>query len=132
MKVNRASTKRPAPKAALARPGYRRANPGVPRRLLKRSQRQRLIDAMVELSAQRGYNAVSVTELCSHAGVSPVTFYQYFEGKEPCFLAAYAACSEQVFGRMRSLAAEGPDLWQAAPVALGELLRSLQSDPEAG
>lgn len=122
----------PTPKAAPARPRYRRANPGVPRRTLKRSQNQRLIDAMVELSTNGGYQTVSVTELCSHAGVSPVTFYQHFEGKEACFLAAYAACSEQIFGRMRSLAAERSDLWQAAPVALGELLRGLESDPQAG
>jgi AcrR family transcriptional regulator len=122
----------PTPKAAPARPRYRRANPGVPRRTLKQSQRQRLVDAMVELSTHGGYHAVSITELCSHAGVSPVTFYQHFEGKEACFLTAYVACGEQVFSQMRSLTAEGSDLWQAAHAALGELLRGLESDPEAG
>jgi hypothetical protein len=66
----------PAPKSPVAGPRYRRLNPGVARRTLKRSQRQRLIDAMIELSAQRGYHAVSITELCSCAGVSPVTFYE--------------------------------------------------------
>ena len=74
---------------------YRRSNPGVPRRTLKRSQRERLIDAMVELSAQRGYPAVSITELCSYAGVSPVTFYEQFESKEEAFLAAYRVCAER-------------------------------------
>jgi AcrR family transcriptional regulator len=65
--------RRSASKTAIP-PRYRRVNPGVPRRRLKRTQRERLIDAMIELVAQRGYRAVSITELCSHAGVSPVTF----------------------------------------------------------
>jgi AcrR family transcriptional regulator len=104
----------------------------VPRRTLKRSQRQRLVDAIIELSTQGGYHAVSITELCSGAGVSPVTFYEHFRGKEDCFLAAYLACGEQVFGRMRALAADGVDVWQAARLVLGELLKGLESDPDAG
>jgi AcrR family transcriptional regulator len=121
-----------APNVPAAAPRYRRAHRGVPRTTLKRSQRQRLVDAMIELSTRGGYHAVSVTELCSHAGVSPVTFYQHFEGKEACFLAAYAACSERIFGRLRVLSAESSDLSQAAPAVLAELLRALQDDPDAG
>jgi AcrR family transcriptional regulator len=113
-------------------PRYRRSNPGVPRRTLKRSQRQRLVDAIIELSAQRGYQAVSITELCSRAGVSPVTFYEHFRGKEDCFLAAYLTCGEQIFGQMRALATDGVEVWQAARLVLGELLRGLESDPDAG
>jgi AcrR family transcriptional regulator len=118
------------PPLARARP--RRANPGVSRRTLKRSQRQRLLDAMIERSAQRGYAAVTVAELCSHAGVSPVTFYEQFQSKEGCFLAAYLACGERIFGHMR-MAAEGAADWRgAARLALGALLASLQADADAG
>jgi AcrR family transcriptional regulator len=104
----------------------------VPRRRLKRTQRERLIDALIELAAQRGYPAVSITELCSHAGVSPVTFYELFEGKEECFLAAYRHCGERMFARMRALAADTHDWSALARLALDELLRGLERDPDAG
>jgi AcrR family transcriptional regulator len=86
---------------------------------------------MVELSTQGGYHEVSITELCSHAGVSSESFYEQFQGKEECFLAAYLACAERVFGRMRAAVADGE--WsEAAPLALGELLSGLERDPDAG
>jgi AcrR family transcriptional regulator len=129
--VQSLATRRPS-KEAPTRPRYRRSNPGVPRRTLKRSQHQRLIDAMIELSAQRGYNAVSITDLCSEAGVSPVTFYEHFPGKEDCFLASYLVCGEQIFGQMRVLAADDVNVWQASRAALDELLRGLEGDPDAG
>jgi AcrR family transcriptional regulator len=123
---------RAADEAPSSRPRYRRSNPGVPRRTLKRSQRQRLIDAMIELSAHGGYHAVSITDLCSYAGVSPVTFYEQFESKEDCFLAAYLVCGERIFAQMRRLVTESGDWWEAARLALGELLKGLKSDPDAG
>ena len=104
---------------------YRRSKPGVPRRTLKLSQRQRLIDAMIERSAQRGYSAVTVAELCSQAGVSPVTFYEQFTSKEDCFLAAYLACGEAIFGQMRIAAEEAVDWRGVARLALEALLAGL-------
>jgi AcrR family transcriptional regulator len=121
-----------AGKVAPARLRYRRSHPGMPRGTLKRSQRERLIGAMTELSAQSGYHAVGITELCSSAGVSPVTFYQYFPSKEDCFLAAYLACGEEVFATTRTLAGATSDIWQAARLALENLLIGLESDPDAG
>lgn len=52
-------------------------------------QRSRLRDAMVELVAEHGYNAVSVATLSNHASVSKRDFYKHFESKEECFLATY-------------------------------------------
>jgi AcrR family transcriptional regulator len=110
---------------------YRRSNPGVPRRTLKRTQRERLLDATVELSAKRGFHAVSITELCARAGVSPATFYEHFQSKEECFLAAYRACAEAIFVPMREAATNG-DWSAAAGRALDALLGGLQKDPDAG
>jgi AcrR family transcriptional regulator len=132
MSANRRSSAARAGSRGTSGARYRRLNPGVPRRRLKRTQRERLIDAMIELAAQRGYAAVSITELCSHAGVSPVTFYERFEGKEECFLAAYRHCGERMFARMRALAADAHDWSALARLALDELLRGLQRDPDAG
>jgi len=110
---------------------YRRSNPGVPRRTLKRTQRERLLDATVELSAKRGFHALSITELCARAGVSPATFYEHFQSKEDCFLAAYRACAEAIFVPMREAATHG-DWSAAAGQALDVLLNGLQEDPDAG
>ena len=44
---------------------------------------------MVESVAERGYNAVTVAALSSHAGVSTRDFYKHFGSKEECFLATY-------------------------------------------
>jgi AcrR family transcriptional regulator len=52
-------------------------------------QRARLHEAMVELVAEHGYNAVSVVALVKRARVSKGAFYKCFSGKEECFLATY-------------------------------------------
>ncbi|HEU4393543.1 MAG TPA: TetR/AcrR family transcriptional regulator [Solirubrobacterales bacterium] len=52
-------------------------------------QRGRLQEAMVELVAEHGYDAVAVTTLAKRARVSKRDFYKHFSGKEECFLAAY-------------------------------------------
>lgn len=52
------------------------------------SQRRRLLAAMVASVAERGYEATGVADLSEISGVSPRSFYQQFEGKRECFLAA--------------------------------------------
>jgi AcrR family transcriptional regulator len=97
----------------------------------KPAQRERLLDAMIELCGQTGYQGVSIEQLCSRAGVSPATFYEQFDSKEDCLLAAYRAIAERVFHRMGAVAGNG-DWSGAARAALGGLLDALQSDPHAG
>jgi AcrR family transcriptional regulator len=86
---------------------------------------------MIELAAKHGYHAVTLTELCSYAGVSPATYYGEFSAKEDCFLAAYQSCAEAVFAPMRAAAADG-DWPVAAYKALELLLGALMEDPDAG
>jgi AcrR family transcriptional regulator len=56
-----------------------------------RSDRERLLEAMVRVAAARGYEATTVTDVVEVAGVSRATFYELFEDKESCFLEAYDA-----------------------------------------
>jgi AcrR family transcriptional regulator len=52
-------------------------------------QRARLHEAMVELTVEHGYDAVTVAALTNRAHVSKRDFYKLFSGKEECFLATY-------------------------------------------
>jgi len=53
------------------------------------SQRNRIHQAMIEVVATRGYPETRVVDVIGVAGVSRKTFYELFESKEDCFLAAY-------------------------------------------
>jgi AcrR family transcriptional regulator len=52
-------------------------------------QRERLRDALIELIASRGYQAVRILDLTKLARVSRPTFYSLYADKEELFLAAY-------------------------------------------
>lgn len=65
------------------------------------AHRDRLLAAMAELVADRGYPAVTVADVVGLARVSKRTFYQYFADREACFLAVYAAAAE---GPLRRIA----------------------------
>jgi AcrR family transcriptional regulator len=56
--------------------------PSTPRREHKARTRQALIDAALELFAAKGYDATATEEIAARAGVSPRTFFRYFETKD--------------------------------------------------
>ncbi len=56
---------------------------------VRRDQRERLQTALIELIAQRGYQAVRILDLTKLARVSRPTFYSLYADKEKLFLAAY-------------------------------------------
>jgi AcrR family transcriptional regulator len=60
------------------------------------SQRERMLDAIVELVAAHGYAGTTVGGIAAKAGVSRTTFYEQFESKEDCFRAAYDAVCGQI------------------------------------
>jgi AcrR family transcriptional regulator len=65
-------------------------------------QRARMLRAMAEITAERGYVDTPVAAVIERAGVSRETFYQQFASKQDCFVAAL----EETIGRLAaSLAA---------------------------
>jgi AcrR family transcriptional regulator len=56
---------------------------------VKRDQRERLQSAIVELIAERGYQAVRILDLTKLARISRPTFYGLYTDKEELLLAAY-------------------------------------------
>ncbi|MCO5314689.1 MAG: TetR/AcrR family transcriptional regulator [Solirubrobacterales bacterium] len=76
---------------------------GLPREAVVRSQRERMVEAMITVVANKGYAETTVADIISAAGVSRATFYEQFTDKEDCFIAAYGT----VMGRMLEYVAEG-------------------------
>ena len=62
---------------------------GLDPELVKRDQRERLQQAMVELNAAKGYPAVRIVDLAKLAHVSQPTFYSLYGDKEDLFVSAY-------------------------------------------
>ena len=65
----------------------------LPATTVRASQRWRLLEAVTEAVARLGYAAASVADVIAIAGVSRKTFYENFDDKEDCFLAAYDVMS---------------------------------------
>jgi len=63
---------------------------------VEQSQRARLLIAAAEAVAAKGYVATSVADILKGAGVSRTTFYQLFDDKLDCFLAACRMAADVV------------------------------------
>jgi AcrR family transcriptional regulator len=68
-----------------------RGRHAAPREVVAESQRERLLVAMADATAAKGYANVAVADVIERAGVSRRSFYEQFSNKEECFLAAYDA-----------------------------------------
>jgi AcrR family transcriptional regulator len=56
-----------------------------------RSERERLLEAMVRVAAAKGYETTTVADVIEAAGVSREAFDEMFASREACFLEAYDA-----------------------------------------
>ncbi|HEX7060219.1 MAG TPA: TetR/AcrR family transcriptional regulator [Solirubrobacterales bacterium] len=74
----------------------------MPRAYVVRSQRERLLEAMVRTAAAKGYEATTVADVIEMAGVSRATFYEMFEDKASCFLEAYDAVIDVLVAHVTS------------------------------
>ena len=82
-------------------------------------QRRRLLAAMTESVAVRGYAATSVERVIELAGVSRATFYEQFGNRRECLLAAHAAVLERFLEDV-SAACSGETVWRdRAAAAIG-------------
>jgi AcrR family transcriptional regulator len=103
---------------------------GFSREQVAHHQRERLIAGLAEAVAEKGYAAVTLSDIVRHAKVSRRVFYANFEGKEQCFLAAF----EVVVDHLRELvvaAVAGIDDWpQQAIAATRAVLAFLASEPD--
>ena len=74
-------------------------------------QRRRLLSAIVEVVAEHGLEGASVGRICKRAGVSRRTFYDLFDDRENCFLAACELTLERLADRVAPVYA-GKGRWR--------------------
>ncbi|MET0306767.1 MAG: TetR/AcrR family transcriptional regulator [Solirubrobacterales bacterium] len=96
---------------------------------MARSQRERLLEAAVRVVAERGYGAMTIGDLTKEAGVSRTTFYELYEDKEACFLAAYDNAVETLVRRVIKAYESKADWPDRAAAGLAALLETLAAEP---
>ena len=93
-------------------------------------QRERLFEATVELVAKRGYRNTSVDHIVKAARVGYVAFYDLYEGKEECFLAAFDRIVEEATAELTEAVAGAEEWPQQMAAALVCLLDLIAADPQ--
>lgn len=101
---------------------------GLPRDVVAESQRERLMNGVVEAVAEHGYAATTIAKITAAAGISRRSFYEHFEGKEECFLAAYETIEAHVLGEMLSAPGAGEAWPERVRARLAALLEALARD----
>ncbi len=114
-----------APKTRLPRGKHR-----LSREQVEMSQRLRMLDALANATAEKGYAHTTVADVLERAGVSRATFYEHFRSKEEAFLAAYEAGVDLLLaGAVDALAEVGDDPLARFDHVLGAYLETLAAEP---
>jgi AcrR family transcriptional regulator len=103
----------------------------LPSDLIRAIQRERLIMAMLNATADLGYRGTNVQDVIDRAGVSRPTFYEHFSNKEDCFLAAFDTSAQRLRKQLDAAARKGGDVWRdRVRYALEALLRFASREPD--
>lgn len=78
-----------SPSPPWAPRGLPRGEHSLPRGWVAHNQRERIFDAVANLTAGNGYPALSLEEIVAAAAISLQTFYEHFDNKEEAFLATF-------------------------------------------
>ncbi|MFB4316023.1 TetR/AcrR family transcriptional regulator [Actinomadura sp. 21ATH] len=85
-----------------------RGRHALAREEVRRIQRSRLCAAMAEVMAEKGYVATSVADVLQRAVVSRQSFYELFDSKLDCFMAAFDCAGELLLERLAGDVGDAP------------------------
>jgi AcrR family transcriptional regulator len=105
------------------------AHPELGPLLSDRPQRAKLLDAMVRVVAEKGYEAATVADAVKLARVSRGTFYELFESKEACLATAYRVGLEVLAARVSEAVQDASDWRQELRLGLRAYLRTFDEEP---
>lgn len=108
-----------------------RGRHGLPRELVERSQRERLMAAVVKVTVRKGYESTTVGDILGDAGVGRESFYELFDDKLACVVAAHKLLLDDLEEQVRAAyIGDGP--WpERAREGLEATLEWFAADPEA-
>jgi AcrR family transcriptional regulator len=100
-------------------PGERRRAPSY----------DRILEAILVVSGERGYESVAVKDVLEQAGVSRATFYKHFADKEECFAQAHRDACEWLYERLIGAAKRESSWRDGLRASLTELLELCANQP---
>jgi AcrR family transcriptional regulator len=112
-----------------------RVTPDVPPTSVTRTsahadQRRRILRAVGELAAERGYAGVTVEQIVKCAHVSFKTFYKHYSGKEDCFVALFDAASASAERTIRRRLGAEPRPWADQVIlAIATFIEQIVAEP---
>ena len=119
-----------APHSVLVqRRGLPRGENNVSRSFVVHSQRERILDAVANLTAAHGYSALKVDDIADEAALSLQAFYEHFDDKEDAFLVTYEIGHAKGLALVERAFFEQEDWRQGIKAALRVLLGYLASEP---
>lgn len=99
------------------------------RELAARGERERIVEALIEIAAERGYAETRIETILERAGVDRPTFDRHFRGKYDCFLSTWQELNESCMREMME-AYESEEEWTDKLRAVAcEIVEALRHDP---
>jgi AcrR family transcriptional regulator len=111
------------------RRGLPRGDQNVSRSFVVQSQRERILDAVTNLTARDGYAALRVEGIAEEAAVSLVAFYEHFADKEDAFLVAFEVGQGKALAIVESAFVAQSDWRLAVRAGIAALFDFLASEP---
>jgi AcrR family transcriptional regulator len=105
------------------------SHPDVGPHLTDRAQRAKLLEAMVQVVAEKGYAAATVADAVKLARVSRGTFYELFESKQQCLATAYKLGVEVLDKRIADAVVHASDWREEIRLGLRAYLETLRAEP---
>jgi AcrR family transcriptional regulator len=102
---------------------------GLPREFVVHNQRERLIAGLAEAVAENGYASTTIAHITRHAAVSRRTFYEHFNSKDECFVAAYDTVMAELSERIETAYTAESEWPLAIRAGIGAMLTFLASEP---
>lgn len=102
---------------------------GGARELARQAMKAQLSAMAFDLFLERGYEATTVQDVCTAAGISRSTFFRYFASKEDALLGEVADAGDELLDALRSRPDEETP-WIALRRALEPLIEHHNAEPE--
>ncbi|HTR72474.1 MAG TPA: TetR/AcrR family transcriptional regulator [Solirubrobacteraceae bacterium] len=109
--------------------GLPRGEHNLPRGFVEHNQRERIFDAIANLTAADGYPALSLDEVAAEAAISLQTFYKHFSSKEEAFTATYEAGHARAMAVVNQTLAKQSSWVGAVRAGAAALLELLACEP---